>query len=69
MTEGRRKLQISDKWIGLIAQAIAAAGVIFSNQQTVKMEVAPLKLEQTIMNMKITGLAEKVGRLEKKMGD
>lgn len=66
--KGRRKLQIPDKVLNLIGQAIAAAAVIGTNQATLKAEVAPIKMEQTLLNIKVTGLSEKVGRIEKQIG-
>jgi len=58
-----------DKIIPLLGQLVAAAAVIGTNQATIKAEIAPLKMDQEIINLKINGLSEKVGRIEKKVGE
>lgn len=55
---------MSDKWLALIGQALAALAVISSNQSA----IAPIKAEQEVMSLKITGLSDKVSRIEKRIG-
>jgi len=62
-------MAVPREWLQLLGQAIAALAVIGSNQSAIKAEVAPLKTEQAIINVKITGLSEKVGQIEKKVKD
>lgn len=58
-------MAMKDNIIPLIGQLIAAISVIATNSANME----PVKAEQKIINIKITGLSEKVSRIEKKVGE